>query len=691
MTDIRMSQMASGIPYGDNAGRPSNPGIGRLYSNGEASRLELYTSNGWQNITQETPSVVAISGIAKESVSSTITVNGTNFAVGCNVLVVGTNGVEVSSQSTNLVSVVQLTATLPALNPAHEPYDIKVLNPSNLYGILYEALYVDNSPVWSTPAGSIGTFNESSSVSVSVSATDPESSTVLYSSTNLPAWLTVNQNSGLISGTSPSISIPTTYNFSISAADSNNIIPRSFSINISDTAPVWSTSSPLTSFTKSVAYSATLSATDDSGIPVSYSLATGSLPEGLSLNSSTGVISGTPTSSTPATFTIRATDNGGTYSDRQFTIPNVGPAWSTQNTFNYTQDVATTYQLSATDDSGLSITYSIISGLPSGLSVNSSTGLISGTSSIGGNGTIVARATDTNDAFTDISISYSGKSTNTWYTLSTLSFDTSEGYGGFYDNKMWFGGGVNTTEHPSTLYYVDTITGLVTLKNSSAILRDEVGSAWGNNGKLYVFYGAVNNSGQNRNTWEYDPVANTFTQKADAPGADSYRSDVGAYSTFLYHLNDSNQFYRYDPSTNTHTSLASASGPNFPGGFAYKLGLDGTTFYCVSGQVFGSYSITGNTWTTLSAPPVSVSTYTGGSGSHTQSPGKFFIFAFNDPAAKAYRYNSETNNWTDLGSTTLLQTRNSFTDFDKTNGIAYVVGGTITGGYLRDVKYAILR
>ena len=159
----------------------------------------------------------------------------------------------------------------------------------------------------------------------------------------------------------------------------------------------------------------------------------------------------------------------------------------------------------------------------------------------------------------------------------------------------------------------------------------------------------------------------------------------------MYHLNDSNEFYRYDPSNNTHTSLSSASGPGFPGGYAYKLGLDGTTFYCVSGNVFGSYSISGNTWTTLAAPPVTVSSYTGGSGSHTQSTGKFFIFAFDDPAAKAYRYNSGVNNWTDLGSSSLLQVRNAFTDFDKTNGIAYVVGGTITGGYLRDIKYAGLR
>ena len=55
---IKFSDITGGgIPYGNTAGRPANPGIGKLYSNGEAARLELYTNTGWQNIVQETPGV----------------------------------------------------------------------------------------------------------------------------------------------------------------------------------------------------------------------------------------------------------------------------------------------------------------------------------------------------------------------------------------------------------------------------------------------------------------------------------------------------------------------------------------------------------------------------------------------------------------------------------------------------------
>lgn len=56
-----------------------------------------------------------------------------------------------------------------------------------------------------------------------------------------------------------------------------------------------------------VAYSATLAATGGT-TPYTWSVSTGSLPVGLTLNASTGVISGTPTGSGTSSFTITVTD-----------------------------------------------------------------------------------------------------------------------------------------------------------------------------------------------------------------------------------------------------------------------------------------------------------------------------------------------------------------------------------------------
>ena len=226
---------SSGIPFGNNAGRPANPGIGRLYSNGEEKRLELYTSSGWQNIVSETPGVVSVSGSYLESIgSATLDITGTNFTTGAIASVIGTNGVEVNANSTTVNSIVSVTAVFSGLSNANEPYDIKVTNTSNLFGLLPDALYINASPVWQTASGSLGTFGEQVSITLSaLSATDSDSTTITYalaSGSTLPSGVTLNSSTGVISGTLPDITTDTTYSFTVNATDGLNIIPRNFSI-----------------------------------------------------------------------------------------------------------------------------------------------------------------------------------------------------------------------------------------------------------------------------------------------------------------------------------------------------------------------------------------------------------------------------------------------------------------------------
>ena len=114
-------------------------------------------------------------------------------------------------------------------------------------------------------------------------------------------------------------------------------------INV-DNSPVWQTASGniINTTEDTTGNLATVSATDPDGDTVSYSLQSGSLG-GLSLNSSTGVISGDPTDITNLTTyspVIRATANGKT-SDRTFTIiiknPSTGGTITTYtyNSVNY--------------------------------------------------------------------------------------------------------------------------------------------------------------------------------------------------------------------------------------------------------------------------------------------------------------------------------------------------------------------
>ncbi len=329
MSDIRTSTLG-GIPFGNSSGRPANPGTGQLYSNGEAARLELYTAAGaWENIVQEVPGVSSISGAYNESTgSATITINGTNFVSGAIASAIGTNAIQVEASSTTFNSLVQLTAVFTGLSNANEPYDIKVTNPSNLFGLLPDALYINASPVWSTSAGSLGTFAEQVSMSVSATATDDSTLTYsLASGSTLPSGVTLNSSTGLISGTPPDVASNTTYTFTINASDGvNPVVPRTFSF-ISNAAPVWVTSAgSLGSFFNNTSITTSaLSATDTSDT-VTYALASGSsLPAGLALNSSTGVISGTlPVVSvnTTYTFTINASD-GLSLIPRTFSISSI--------------------------------------------------------------------------------------------------------------------------------------------------------------------------------------------------------------------------------------------------------------------------------------------------------------------------------------------------------------------------------
>jgi hypothetical protein len=148
---------------------------------------------------------------------------------------------------------------------------------------------------------------------------------------------------------------------------------------------------------------------DTAGGTLSYS-ATG-LPTGLAISSSTGLISGTPTAAGTFSTTITATDSTGPSGSATFTWtinPATGNTVTVTNPGNKTGTVgtATSLQIHASDSaSGQALTYSA-TGLPTGLTINSSTGLVSGTPATAGTSTVTVKATDTTNA--------SGSATFTW-------------------------------------------------------------------------------------------------------------------------------------------------------------------------------------------------------------------------------------------------------------------------------------
>ena len=83
--------------------------------------------------------------------------------------------------------------------------------------------------------------------------------------------------------------------------------------NIQGTAPPGITTTSLDGGTEDAPYSATINAT---GSPTSWKVTDGSLPPGLTLDESTGLISGTPTAQGTSDFTVTAANNGGSDSEQ---------------------------------------------------------------------------------------------------------------------------------------------------------------------------------------------------------------------------------------------------------------------------------------------------------------------------------------------------------------------------------------
>ncbi len=249
-----------------------------------------------------------------------------------------------------------------------------------------------------------------------------------YSATN--AKSIVRSNSTTLIVTRPD-NFPTTaspYTITVSnpgvpnpVGSNSHILANSVTAGVS---PAWVTGATLPTFTRNVAYSTTLSATDaDGGSSVTYSIVSG-LPTGLSLNGTSGVLSGTITDGIAKTgIVVRATDAGGNYVDRTFNIPNAGPVWVTtsQSPFGPT-GTAYSFTLVATDDSGNAPTYAVTSGtLPTGLSLNTATGVISGTPTVTATSAVVFSATDANGnvAANPPTITFSFRAATT-FNLSSL-------------------------------------------------------------------------------------------------------------------------------------------------------------------------------------------------------------------------------------------------------------------------------
>jgi hypothetical protein len=333
---------------------------------GASAAVNFTVNNLVPTITSLSPASALVGAAAQ-----TLTITGTNF--------VSTSTVTYNAlaHTPTLLSPTQLTIPLTTTDQATAGADaVVVTNPTPGGGTSAAFNFaVDQAPAI-TSANST-TFTVGTAGTFTVTATGYPAPT-LSESGGLPSGVTFNASTGVLSGT-PAAGTGASYSLTFTAQ--NGVSPnatQTFTLTVDQAPAITSASS--TTFQEGTAGTFTVIA---SGYPAPTLSETGTLPSGVTFNATTGVLSGTPATSTAGTYSLTFTaQNGiGSNATQAFTLtvnpPNQAPAITSASSTTFAVGVAGAFTVTATGFPAP--TFSETGTLPSGVTFNATTGVLSGT------------------------------------------------------------------------------------------------------------------------------------------------------------------------------------------------------------------------------------------------------------------------------------------------------------------------
>jgi hypothetical protein len=323
--------VSSGIPSGETADRPASPAIGDQFYNGTLGVLEIYTTSGWLPATGANDFNVVLNGedtsviLDKEYFSGAYTISSALSDTSFDIYLFDTQGNSAGYTKS------------PSINATSNFNKIVVLGgqAGDLLSFSYKTTFATASITDEVTAGpiiksiSVADLPNIDDTTVITGINFAEDIQVTFTGTNdvgLSAKSVVRSSATSLVITRPDNLIEDYSPYTVTVTNPGIISPTGSSGHISTNAitaggdPIWVTASgALSEAIGSQQYSATLQATDPDGGSISYSIISGQIPSGLSLNSTTGEIAGV-TAGASQEFIVAATDSGGNVTNRTFSI-----------------------------------------------------------------------------------------------------------------------------------------------------------------------------------------------------------------------------------------------------------------------------------------------------------------------------------------------------------------------------------
>ena len=202
----------------------------------------------------------------------------------------------------------------------------------------------------------------------------------------LPTGLLLGTTSGIISGTATALG---TFSVNIRVGDGTCSQVKTYSLVVA-CPTITFTNTTATSATVGTPYTLSAGATGNTSA-LTYTVSP-ALPAGLGINSTSGAITGTPTTvSFVNIYTVTASQTGVCSNTQDYNFAVNCPTITFTNTTATSATIGTPYTLNAgATGNTTALTYTVTPALPAGLSINNATGVISGTPT-----TVTASATYT--------------------------------------------------------------------------------------------------------------------------------------------------------------------------------------------------------------------------------------------------------------------------------------------------------